>query len=90
MGLASLDPPYKGRLNFFKDNMSSTPNVSLAVLRTLHRLHRQLADLRERDQRGPKQIRANEANIAHREQELAALRDNPRRCASRPTRNNCN
>ncbi len=56
--------------------MSSTPNVSLAVLRTLHRLHRQLADLRERDQRGPKQIRANEANIAHREQELAALRDN--------------
>jgi uncharacterized protein len=55
--------------------MSSTPSVNLDVLRTLHRLHHQLTDLHERLDRGPKQIRANEANIAHREQELTAVRD---------------
>ena len=32
-------------------------------LRTLHRIHRQLADLQDRLQRGPKQIRAGEANV---------------------------
>jgi uncharacterized protein len=50
-------------------------NVSLATLRTLHRLHRQLTDLSERQQRGPKQIRATEANIKHCEEGLARLRD---------------
>ncbi len=55
--------------------MSSTPNVSLAVLRTLHRIHRQLTDLREQEARGPKHIRATEANVAYREQELARVRD---------------
>ena len=71
--------------------MSSTPNVSLAVLRTLHRLHRQLADLREQDQRGPKQIRANEANVARCERATQpSFATNPRPCASRPTRSNCN
>jgi predicted nucleic acid-binding Zn-ribbon protein len=49
--------------------------MSLAILRTLHRIHCQLADLHERLQRGPKQLRANEANITRREQELAAVRD---------------
>ena len=55
--------------------MSQTPNVSLAVLRTLHRIHRQLADLHERKDRGPRQIRANEAGVAHREKELAQVRN---------------
>ncbi len=54
--------------------MSSTPNVSLAVLRTLHRLHRQFADMREQDQRGPKQISANEANVARCDEQLSQLR----------------
>ena len=58
-----------------RSTMSQTPNVSLAVLRTLHRIHRQLADLNEREDRGPRQIRANEANVAHREKELARVRD---------------
>ncbi len=52
--------------------MSSTPpNVGVSVLRTLHRIHRQLTDLRERLDRGPKQIRAAEANVQHRESLLA-------------------
>ncbi len=46
--------------------MPSTPlNIGTSVLRTMHRLHRQLSDLRERLDRGPKQIRAAEANIQH-------------------------
>jgi hypothetical protein len=54
---------------------SSDSNVSTAVLRTLHRVHRQLSDLRERLDRGPKQIRASEANVKHREEDLARLRE---------------
>lgn len=38
-------------------------SVSTAVLRELHRIHRQLADLRERLDRGPRQIKAREANV---------------------------
>jgi predicted nucleic acid-binding Zn-ribbon protein len=49
--------------------------MSPGILQTLHRLHRQLADLNGRRERGPKQIRANEANIAHCEQLLARVRD---------------
>jgi uncharacterized protein len=49
--------------------MPSTPeNISSSVLRTLHRVHRQLSDLRERLDRGPKQVRAAEANVRHREE----------------------
>jgi uncharacterized protein len=51
--------------------MPAPINVSLDVLRTLHRIHIQLADLKERRDHGPKRIRAAEANVAHREQELA-------------------
>jgi predicted nucleic acid-binding Zn-ribbon protein len=43
------------------------PTVSTEILRTLHRLHRQLTDLRERLTRGPKQITAAEANLVHRQ-----------------------
>jgi uncharacterized protein len=45
-------------------------NVATDVLRTLHRIHRQLTDLRERSDHGPKRIHAAEANAAHRENEL--------------------
>lgn len=44
--------------------------VSAAALRELHRIHRQLADLRERSERGPKQIKAREANVARLGEEL--------------------
>jgi uncharacterized protein len=43
------------------------PTVSTEILRTLHRLHRQLTDLRERLARGPKQIAAAEANLNNRQ-----------------------
>jgi len=44
-------------------------------LRTLHRIHRQLADLQDRLQRGPKQIRAAEANVKKCEADVAAAKD---------------
>jgi predicted nucleic acid-binding Zn-ribbon protein len=54
---------------------SSSSNVSLDVLRTLHRIHRQLNDLRERLDRGPKQAHAGEVNVKHREEDLARLHE---------------
>lgn len=39
-------------------------NVMVDSLRELHRIHRQLSDLRERIERGPKQIKAHETNVA--------------------------
>ncbi len=47
--------------------------VTASDLRELHRIHRQLSDLRERKERGPKQIRAREANLARSADELAKL-----------------
>jgi predicted nucleic acid-binding Zn-ribbon protein len=46
--------------------------VSAAVLRELHRIHCQLADLHERLERGPRQIKAREANVAKFEADLAS------------------
>ena len=52
--------------------MPSTPaHIGPAVLRTLHRIHRQLTDLKERLDRGPKHIRAAEANVQHRDELLS-------------------
>ena len=45
--------------------------VTAAALRELHRIHRQLSDLRERIERGPKQIKAREANVVRLEGEWA-------------------
>jgi hypothetical protein len=42
-----------------------------ASLRELHRIHRQLSDLRERLERGPKQIKARQANAAAADEKLA-------------------
>jgi uncharacterized protein len=47
--------------------------VTASALRELHRIHRQLTDLRERKERGPKQIRAREANLARQADELTKI-----------------
>jgi predicted nucleic acid-binding Zn-ribbon protein len=49
--------------------------TTTGALRTLHRLHRQLNDLRERLNRGPKQIRARERNAQQLEETLAKVQD---------------
>ena len=48
-------------------------SVTAATLRELHRIHRQLTDLRERAERGPKQIRAREANLSRLNEELTRV-----------------
>jgi hypothetical protein len=47
--------------------------VTAGALRELHRIHRQLSDLRERKERGPKQIKAREANLARLADEQSKL-----------------
>ncbi|MDZ4821077.1 MAG: phospholipase [Planctomycetota bacterium] len=46
-------------------------SFTAAALLELHRLHQQLGDLRDRLERGPKQIRARQANVAQSEDKLA-------------------
>ncbi len=53
----------------------SSDSVGVEVLRTLHRIHRQLADLDGRLDRGPKKIKAGEANMKHQEGLLEKARD---------------
>jgi predicted nucleic acid-binding Zn-ribbon protein len=48
---------------------------SSELLELLHRIHRQLADLRERQERGPRQVKAREVNVTKLEAELAAAQD---------------
>jgi uncharacterized protein len=50
------------------------PNIGTSVLRVLHRLQRQLTDLRERLDRGPRQIRAAETHVEHSESQLTAIK----------------
>jgi uncharacterized protein len=50
--------------------MASPPNIGTSVLRVLHRIHRQLADLRERLDRGPRQIRVAETHVQYCEDQL--------------------
>lgn len=45
------------------------------VLRELHRIHIQLSDLRERRDRGPKQIKAHEANVAKLDAEATRVKN---------------
>lgn len=54
-------------------------SVSAAALRELHRILRQLSDLRSRLQRGPKQIEAAEAHVRKIEQDLVAAKENVKR-----------
>lgn len=51
--------------------MAISPND----LRTLHRIHQQLAELRGRLDRGPKQIRAKQQSVERCEKELADAKD---------------
>jgi predicted nucleic acid-binding Zn-ribbon protein len=44
-------------------------------LRTLHRIHRQIADLQDRLQRGPRQIKGAEAIVKKNEADLQASKD---------------
>lgn len=44
-------------------------------LRTLHRIHRQYSDLRDRLERGPRQVRAAEANVKKCEGDLQQAKD---------------
>ncbi len=50
-------------------------SVSAGVLRTLHRLHCQLAEQQERLQRGPLQIKAAQANVARLQEAFTATRE---------------
>ena len=45
--------------------------ISAALLRTIHRLHSQLTDLRGRLERGPRQVKAHQASVAKLEEDLA-------------------
>lgn len=53
---------------------SSTSNIGTSVLRVLHRIHRQLTDLRERLDRGPRQIQAATAYVQRCENGLTQTR----------------
>lgn len=51
----------------------ASANVTVDVLRTLHRIHRQLADLGERLARGPRVAQARRANVKRLEEALAKI-----------------
>jgi hypothetical protein len=53
--------------------MQNNTAVTAAALRELHRLHRQLADLRGRLDRGPKQVRVRTAGVAQAEEQSAKV-----------------
>lgn len=50
-------------------------SATAVLLRELHRIHTQLGDLRERLQRGPKQVQAREGNVAKLEAELSEAKN---------------
>ena len=50
-------------------------SVSATVLRELHRIHKQLSDLHERMARGPRQIKARQANVSQQETALATAQE---------------
>ncbi len=53
--------------------MSSQANTVTGTLRTLHCMHQQLEDLRERLERGPRLVRARQANIQRLAAQLTEL-----------------
>lgn len=54
-------------------------NNVTSALRELHRIHRQLTDVKERLERGPKQVRAAAGNAQKMEVELQQTRDSAKR-----------
>ena len=55
--------------------MSTDTTITAHALRTLHRLHHQLADLKDRLERGPRLARAHESNLKQMEEQLTQIRD---------------
>jgi uncharacterized protein len=55
--------------------MASPTNLATETLRSLHRLHIQLADLNARLRRGPNLIRAHEANVKKCQDQLDAVHE---------------
>lgn len=53
--------------------MPTETNLSAEVLRKLHRIHRQLTDLRSRLERGPKQMQVRETNVTNLEKQLTQI-----------------
>ncbi len=53
--------------------------MAAGALQQLHRIHRQLTDLRERLARGPKQVQAGELNVKRCEKEVGLAKDNYRK-----------
>jgi predicted nucleic acid-binding Zn-ribbon protein len=51
-------------------------DVASSALVRLHRIHRQLGDLRERLSRGPQRLQAGQTNLKRLEQELAGAKEN--------------
>src|SRR5690242_19247013 len=47
--------------------------VTATALRELHRIHQQLADLHDRLDRGPKQVRTRTALVAQTEEQIAKI-----------------
>lgn len=60
-------------------SMSTKDHGLLIVLRTLHRIHRQLRDLQDRLAQGPRLIRAKEAAVRQAEENLSRLQAEIRR-----------
>jgi predicted nucleic acid-binding Zn-ribbon protein len=54
--------------------MPAPVNIGTSALRILHRIQRQLVDLRERLDRGPRHVRAAEAHVKRSEEALAKVR----------------
>ena len=50
-------------------------SITAAALRELHRIHQQLGDLRDRLERGPKQVRARESSVTQLEVKLAEAKE---------------
>jgi uncharacterized protein len=50
-------------------------SVTAAALRELHHIHQRLADLRDRLERGPKQVRVREANVTQLEAKLTEAKE---------------
>ena len=50
-------------------------SITAAALRELHRIHQQLGDLRDRLERGPKQVRLREASVTQLEAKLAEAKE---------------
>jgi predicted nucleic acid-binding Zn-ribbon protein len=54
--------------------MTTRAQVAAETLRTLHRIHQQLGDLRDRLARGPRLIQAHQANLAKMESQITEIK----------------